>query len=185
MREIWSRPANKRLPFVFTSTAHKWWAAPQWMSGGFLTILIQMHETKQEGSRALEAKVGGELMAVQMPRQSSFQVDSEQGVGRRACRSGEEGEQGVGRRNHVEWGGGPSGSGEEGPRGVGRRNHVEWGGGTTWSGEEDQHGVGRRAHQECGGRPVSVCCVVSGDTGGEVPRTGNVWSLFQTMCSGP
>ena len=136
MREIWSRPANKRLPFVFTSTAHKWWAAPQWMSGGFLTILIQMHETKQEGSRALEAKVGGELMAVQMPRQSSFQVDSEQGVGRRACRSGEEGEQGVGRRNHVEWGGGPSGSGEEEPRGVGRRTSTEWGGGPTRSVED-------------------------------------------------
>lgn len=73
-----------------------------------------MHETEQEGSRALEAKVGGELMAVQMPRQSSLQVDGEQGLGRRA---------------RGEWGGGPVGSWEEGPRGVGRRASMEWGGG--------------------------------------------------------
>ena len=53
-------------------------------------------------------------MAVQMPRQSSLQVDSEQGVGRRACRSGEEGEQGVGRRDHMEWGGGTTWSVEDG-----------------------------------------------------------------------
>ena len=50
--------------------------------------------------REVGAKVGGELMAVQMPRQSSLQVDGEQGTGRRARGEWEEAQHGVGRRAH-------------------------------------------------------------------------------------
>ena len=58
--------------------------------------------------REVGAKVGGELMAVQMPRQSSLQVDGEQGTGRRARGEWEEAQHGVGRRARGEWGGGPA-----------------------------------------------------------------------------